>query len=695
MSFDLSTISLSQLKGIGPKTLARLEKLGIYSVQDLIFHLPFRYEDRTQISSVRSLQIGTSAGVVGTITATEIVRRGRTMFLCQLADDTGCIKLRFFNFAQAKLQFLLRPGVRLYCYGEVHYFGTGYEMVHPEYKILRPDELPPICDTLTPIYPTTDGLPQFGLQKIIYQALAILQQHGGLPEYLPAELLAELKLPHINNALFALHQPAKNENLVALSSRQHPWRQRLIFEELLAQQLCLLQLRSEVKTHAAIKINWEQKLADDFIASLPFSLTSAQQRVCHEIAQDLAVSKPMLRLLQGDVGCGKTIVAAMLILQLVKNGYQAAIMAPTELLAEQHYQNMLTWLTPFNLQIGLITGRIKGKVREAVYAEIAAGKIDVIVGTHAIFQEQVRFAKLALAIIDEQHRFGVHQRMALRDKGFTDGKYPHQLIMTATPIPRTLAMTIYADLDLSIIDELPPGRIPVQTIVLPCTRRAEIVARVREHCNNGSQAYWVCPLIEESEILQCQAAEQVARELTASLPELRIGLIHGRMKDVDKVRIMQEFKSGKINLLVATTVIEVGVDVPNASLMIIENAERHGLVQLHQLRGRIGRGKLKSYCVLLYQLPLSLNAKERLQIMRATNDGFELARKDLAMRGPGEVLGVRQTGILQLKIADLVLDQGLLPLIQEKSLYLQQMYQTIIPNITARWIGAKRNYGMV
>lgn len=691
----MAQIDLSQLFGVGPKTIERLEKLGITSLQDLLFHLPFRYEDRTQILSIRSLQIGKSAGIVGVITATEIVRHGRTMFLCQLTDETGSIKLRFFNYARQRLQFLFKPGIKLYCYGEVHYFGTGYEMVHPEYKILKPDAQPPIADSLTPIYPTTEGLSQIALQKIIAQALAIAEKHAILEEYLPTEILNQLQFPEINIALHNLHHPPKDVDPITFASRDNIFRQRLIFEELLAQQLSLMRLRGEVKRHTAPVILWELPLYDRFLKNLSFTLTQAQQKVVSEIAQDLQISNPMLRLLQGDVGCGKTVVAAIAILQVVNSGYQAAIMAPTELLAEQHYQNILAWLAPFNITTCLVTGKTKGKTRDAVYAEIIAGSTKVIVGTHAIFQEQIQFANLGLIIIDEQHRFGVHQRLALREKGFNNGVYPHQLIMTATPIPRTLTMAVYADLDLSVIDELPKGRMPVKTVALHNSRRNEVIARVYENCKSGRQAYWVCSLIEESEILQCQAAELVAKELTISLPQLKVGLIHGRMKDHDKTKIMRNFKAGELDLLVATTVIEVGVDVPNASLMVIENSERLGLVQLHQLRGRIGRGTVDSYCVLLYQQPLSINAGKRLQIMRSTNDGFVLAQKDLEMRGPGDILGVQQTGILQMRVADLLLDKDFVPQVQKVGELLTQKYPGVVTNLINRWLVRIKNYSVV
>lgn len=691
----LNQITITQLKGVGPKTAARLEKLGIHTAQDLVFHLPIRYEDRTTITPIKSLRIGATAVVVGTITATEVVQHGRRMFLCQLADQSGFLKLRFFNFARQKLQFIIKPGTRVYCYGEVHYFGTGLEMVHPEIKVLASEAAPPLENTLTPVYPLTEGLPQFALRKLTDQVLKIFAKHIAVAELLPPEILTALQLPSFVEALLHLHHPPKNTDLKALELRTHPWRDRLIFEELLAQHLSLLQLRAQTQVHQAPKIICNTQMQTQFMAKLPFKLTAAQERVLQEIAQDLQQVQPMQRLLQGDVGCGKTVVAALAILQTINNGYQAAIMAPTEILAEQHWQNIGVWLQPFGVKLGFISGKIQGKARKEIYAAIANGSVQVVIGTHAIFQEQLQFVNLALVIIDEQHRFGVHQRLALREKGCKDGQYPHQLIMTATPIPRTLAMTLYADLDLSIIDELPAGRVPIKTITVVNSRRAEVLARVRANCKLGKQAYWVCPLIEESEVLQCQAAETTAKELTLNLSELHVGLIHGRMKDQQKVAVMEQFKAGKIDLLVATTVIEVGVDVPNASLMIIENAERLGLVQLHQLRGRIGRGSQESHCVLLYQLPLSSNAQERLQFLRTTNDGFLIARKDLAMRGPGEVLGVKQTGVLNLRIADLLLDQLLLPKVQQLAKIILHQYPQYVVALIQRWFGDNTKYGAV
>ncbi|CAL7959546.1 ATP-dependent DNA helicase RecG [Gammaproteobacteria bacterium] len=695
MTTNLNNILCTKLTGVGPKTASRLTKLNLLTAQDLLFHLPLRYEDRTKISPIRSLKIGEYATVVGTIEMIETIYHGRAKLICKLRDPTGYLQLCFFNFAKQRLQFRLQAGTRLYCYGETHWSGHTPEMTHPEYKILALDEAPPITSTLTPVYPTTEGLSQSMLRNLVTQALNIATKNQTLTEYFPSEILKQLQFPNLVDAINFVHKPPPNLNINAITSRDHPMRLRLIFEELLAEQLSLLKLRVETQNHAASAILWDSELATKFLASLSFTLTAAQQKVLQEIIKDLAKPKPMLRLLQGDVGCGKTVVAALAITQAVHRGFQAAILAPTEILAEQHFQNISHWLEPLNIKIILLTGKTTGKTRQSIIKNIADGTSQVIVGTHAIFQEKIKFKHLALIIIDEQHRFGVHQRLQLREKGLKNGQYPHQLIMTATPIPRTLAMTIYADLDCSIIDELPKGRAPITTIVISNKRRREVLEHVRSNCCAAKQAYWVCPLIEESENLQCQAAETLARDLTTTLPELHIGLIHGRMPSTQKEKIMAAFKKHEIDLLVATTVIEVGVDVPNASLMIIENAERLGLVQLHQLRGRIGRGTIASYCTLLYQTPLTETARQRLLLLRSSSDGFVLARKDLEMRGPGEVLGIKQTGLLQMRIADLISDQHLIPEVQKTAHLITQKYPLVVDPIIKRWIGAKEKYGNI
>ena len=695
MVIATKNIPCDKLQGVGPKTLERLYRLNLYDIQDLLFHLPARYEDRTTISLVRRLRVGGYAAVCGVITQTEVAYRGRAILYCTLRDTSGSLQVCFFNFARQRLQFKLKPGVKIYCYGQLRWSGRTPSMAHPEYKILEPDEEPPISKTLTPVYPTTDGLTQSVLRKLISQAINIAIKNQDTFEHLPEEVLLKFKFPSLVEAISLVHKPDAHLNSEEVLDYKHPMRQRLIFEELLAQQLSLMKLRMDSEGHAAPLLSWYKKFTDKFLKTLPFNLTCAQLKVIEEIAEDLKQAKPMLRLLQGDVGSGKTIVAALAIAHAVNNDYQAAIMAPTELLVQQHFTNIKEWLAPFGINTVLLSGKIKGRARKSTIDSIADGSAQVIVGTHAIFQEKIKFKNLALTVIDEQHRFGVHQRLEFRNKGKKANRYPHQLIMTATPIPRTLAMTIYADLDCSIIDELPKGRTPVKTLVISNERRMEVLNHIKDNCREGRQVYWVCPLIEESEFLDCQAAESLTKNLIAKLPGLRVGLVHGRKKSDEKEKIMQEFLEHKIDLLVATTVIEVGVDVKNASLMVIENAERLGLVQLHQLRGRVGRGSIESFCVLLYQPPLSYQARQRLLLLRDSNDGFRLAREDLKMRGAGEVLGVRQTGILQMRVADLIRDQYLIPEVQKMALLLLAKYRNIAEIIIKRWVGGKERYGDV
>jgi ATP-dependent DNA helicase RecG len=583
--------------------------------------------------------------------------------------------------------------VRLRCFGEVRQgYNGALEMIHPECRRVEPDT--PVEERLTPFYPATAGLQQFTLRNLAEEALAHLDTAALLPELLPATLLAQLRLLPIAEAVRLLHQPPAETSVAELESGRHPARQRLAFEELLAHQLSLRRLRERTRRQAAPPLAGS-RLSQRFLERLPFTLTGAQQRVLAEIADDLSQPRPMLRLLQGDVGSGKTVVAAAAALRAVETGAQAALMAPTELLAEQHHRNFRNWLDELGIEVAWLTGRLTGKARRTLLERLAAGDIQVAVGTHALFQEAVTFAELALVIVDEQHRFGVHQRLALREKGRAGGRCPHQLIMTATPIPRTLAMSAYADLDTSIIDELPPGRQPVKTVAAPDRRRNEIIDRIRQACLSGRQAYWVCPLIEESEVLQCQAATVTAEQLGEILPELRIGLVHGRLPANAKEAVMAAFKAGELQLLVATTVIEVGVDVPNASLMIIENPERLGLAQLHQLRGRVGRGTTESSCVLLYRPPLSEVAHTRLAVLRECHDGFEIARRDLELRGPGEVLGTRQTGEQSLRIADLLRDQDLLNVVRHTADQLLREHPHCVELLIRRWIGAGARYGEV
>ncbi|HEY8386523.1 MAG TPA: ATP-dependent DNA helicase RecG, partial [Porticoccaceae bacterium] len=607
-------------------------------------------------------------------------------------DSTGTLTLRFFHFSAAQ-QANLRPGSHIRCFGEARPGAAGIEMVHPEYLLLEGDSPPPLADTLTPVYPTTEGLTQQRLRGIAAQALTLLDDHS-LPELLPQETGTDGETIHrgisLADALRYLHQPPPQASLAALAEGQHPAQQRLSFEELLAHHLSLLRLRQQVRRRGAPALPLGDDLRQRFLAQLPFSLTTAQQRVCADIAGDLAQPHPMLRLVQGDVGSGKTVVAALAALCAVGNGYQAAVMAPTEILAEQHRASFDAWLTPLGIRTAWLTGRLKGKAREVQMAAIADGSAQLVVGTHALFQDDVQFHRLGLTIIDEQHRFGVHQRLALRYKG--GDLVPHQLIMTATPIPRTLAMSAYADLDLSVIDELPPGRTPVNTVAVSQLRRSDVIDRVRNACAEGCQAYWVCTLIEESDVLEAQAAEATAAELRLMLPGISVGLVHGRLKPAEKEQVMRDFKAGDIDLLVATTVIEVGVDVPNASLMVIENPERLGLAQLHQLRGRVGRGQRESHCVLLYGTLLSRQSKERIRILRETNDGFVIAEKDLELRGPGEVLGTRQTGDLQLRIADLQRDADMLPVVKAAAVRLLTQQPHHAGPLIRRWLGENEKF---
>jgi ATP-dependent DNA helicase RecG len=693
----LEALACSVIKGVGPRTATLLQKLNIYSVQDLLFHLPFRYQDRTHITPLNNLRVGDYAVIEAVVQSTQMSKgRKRASFLCYLRDNKGLLTLRFFYFNAQQQRNLAKTGTRVRCFGEVRWGGSGFEMVHPEYRIVADDSPTPVSEHLTPIYSTTDGLTQAALRKLIEQALVLLEkQPAMIAEYLPEKILQQFQLPDLLTAIRFAHQPPPDAPQEILIAAQHPMQQRLAFEELLAHQLSLLRLRLNFKKEFAPSFSGPEQFIKKFLQHLPFTLTSAQQRVVAELKQDLVKTQPMLRLVQGDVGSGKTVVAAMAALQAIESGYQAAVMAPTELLAEQHLQNFTRWLEPLGLRVAILTGHLSAKEREKNLQQIVTGEARLIIGTHALFQDTVTFAKLGLVIVDEQHRFGVHQRLSLREKGVQQGFVPHQLIMTATPIPRTLAMTAYADLDCSVIDELPPGRLPVVTVVISSQRRDEVLQRVREHCKTGKQVYWVCTLITESELLQCEAAEKTAALLTHALPELRVGLLHGRLLAKEKEKIMAAFKNQQIDLLVATTVIEVGVDVPNASLMVIENPERLGLAQLHQLRGRVGRGATQSHCVLLYQTPLSQQAKERLAIMRDSNDGFVIAQRDLEIRGPGEVLGTRQTGLLQFKIAELLRDKNLLPNVQQVAPILLRDYPQQVDLLLQRWLGRVEKYGKV
>jgi len=697
-SLSLHSIGVEKLRGVGPLLSAKLQKLGLYTVQDLLFHLPLRYIDRTKITAIGGVQPLTEVVIEGEVRGSDVVFGRRRSLVCRVQDYSGLMTLRFFHFNQAQQQGL-QPGTKLRCFGEVRRGKSGLEMYHPEYQLLNQAQPPALAETLTPIYPATEGVTQQRIRDLCGQALKLLEQHS-IEDWLPAELANSHSNYSLVDALHLLHNPPPGTAINLLAEGEHPAQQRLASEELIAHHLSLLRLRQKIQHQAAPALLPDQTAADRFLAQLPFTLTGAQQRVVSDISADISQPIPMLRLIQGDVGSGKTVVAALAAVQAVANGMQAALMAPTEILAEQHRVNFETWLAPLGIRIAWLTGKLKGKAREVQLAAIADGSAQIVIGTHALFQEAVTFHNLGLTIIDEQHRFGVHQRLALRKKGAVidaeideEGSTPHQLIMTATPIPRTLAMSAYADLDCSVIDELPPGRKPIETVVLNELRRNDVIERVRASCQDGRQAYWVCTLIEESDVLEAQAAEATAQELQLLLSELSVGLIHGRLKPKEKVQMMQAFKAGEINLLVATTVIEVGVDVPNASLMIIENSERLGLSQLHQLRGRVGRGSQSSHCVLLYSAPLSGNGAARLKIMRETNDGFKIAEKDLEIRGPGEVLGTRQTGDMQFRIADLQRDAHLLPEVKRMAIVLLHEYTDNVDPLIARWLGHSEQYG--
>jgi len=709
---DPGLLPVASVPGVGPALQATLAKLGIERLQDLWFHLPLRYEDKTRITAIADLRPGDQAQIEGRVDAVERGFRFRPQLRVAISDGSNqTLVLRFFHFRGSQAD-QLKPGTRLRCYGEVRHGAQGFEIVHPQYERLLDDAISVVEERLTPIYPTTEGLGHKRLAGVIERALKLLPDAASL-ELIPPELCAKYQLGSLRDALLFVHRPPPEANLAQIAIGEHPAQQRLAFEELLTHHLSLKRLRAQIRERRAPVLRGGGAQRSTFIAQLPFALTGAQQRVLEEIARDLASAKPMLRLVQGDVGSGKTVVAALAALHAIEAGAQVALVAPTELLAEQHLRSFLQWFAPLGIKVIWLAGKVQGRARRTALDALKSDA-DIVIGTHALMQEGVEFRHLGLAIIDEQHRFGVHQRMALRDKGraphqaaggrdtdvegqhTTDGssltQIPHQLVLTATPIPRTLAMTAYADLDVSVIDELPPGRTPVTTVAISNARRGEIVERIRAACAQGRQAYWVCTLIEESDVLEAQAAEVSHAELTAALPELRVGLVHGRLKPAEKQTVMAAFKNGELALLIATTVIEVGVDVPNASLMVIENAERLGLSQLHQLRGRVGRGSQASSCVLLYQMPLSGTARQRLEVMRETTDGFRIAEKDLELRGPGELLGTRQTGRIGFRIADLARDAKLLPAVQEVGAVLLEKYPQQAERLIIRWVGGAARY---
>tara|TARA_R110001592_G_scaffold363043_1_gene679632 strand:- start:120406 stop:122469 length:2064 start_codon:yes stop_codon:yes gene_type:complete len=684
----ISTIPVRELRGVGPKLANKLAEYGVHQVEDLLFHLPLRYQDRTRVTAIGAAREGVDVVIEGEVRASDVVFGRRRSLVARIQDGSGTMTLRFFHFSAAQKNGL-RAGTRLRCFGQVRRGGSGLEMFHPEYRSLQEGEQV-IEEVLTPIYPTTAGIGQNQWRKLCEQALTRLQRDP------PRDLLPPGHNPYdLGQALVYLHAPPPDAPQELLRDGQHPAQQRLALEELVAHNLSLQRLRQKQQAEGAPALSGSAELLAKFLVSLPFEPTRAQARVLQEITADLARPVPMLRLVQGDVGSGKTLVAAGAALHAIASGFQVAIMAPTEILAEQHWSSFSNWFQPLSISMEWLSGRTKGKKREAALARIASAEAALVIGTHALFQQDVVFERLGLVIVDEQHRFGVHQRLALTAKAAPGQGKPHQLVMTATPIPRTLSMVAYADLDCSVIDELPPGRKAVTTVLIDNGRRDQIVERVAAACSEGRQAYWVCTLIEESDALQAQAAEATAVELQLALPELKIGLIHGRMKPAEKDAVMTAFKAGSLALLVATTVIEVGVDVPNASLMIIENPERLGLAQLHQLRGRVGRGKDASHCVLLYQSPLSASGRERLAALRDSADGFYIAEKDLELRGPGEVLGTRQTGLMEFRIAQLPEHSHLLDEVQTISGIIQQHHPELAAALVQRWTGAKQEFGNV
>ena len=683
---------LTTLAGVGPAIAARLERLGLRTVRDLLFLLPVRYEDRTRIRPIIEARPGTLVQIEGVIASARVIMARRRSLLCALRDETAEITLRFFHFSRQQQQGL-RAGTRLLCYGEVRQGPRGLEIVHPEYRRLREAEPAPVEDRLTPVYPATEGVTQPRLRSLTDHAL----EHAltDLPDLIPERHLARLQYPPLAEALRTVHRPPKGLALETLLSGQHPARKRMALEEILAWHLGLRRMREEGQQRDAFPLRPEGPLRDQFPRGLPFELTAGQRQAIREVDADLIRTAPMMRLLQGDVGCGKTVVIAAAVLAAVQSGRQAAVMAPTELLAEQHMRTLSDWLAPLGVRMAWLSGGMAKGERRVFEAELAGGDAQVAVGTHALFQEGVQYHSLGLVVVDEQHRFGVHQRLSLVEKGAAGGQVPHQLVTTATPIPRSLAMTFYASLDISAIRDMPPGRKPVNTALISQERRPKVIERVAAACASGRQAYWVCPLIEESDYIESQAAEPTHRELSEALPGIKVGLLHGRATARERDQVMGQFAAGKLGVLVATTIIEVGVDIPRASLMIVENAERLGLAQLHQLRGRVGRGAEQSHCVLMYRSPLSDMARERLNTMRSANDGFEIARKDLELRGAGEILGVRQTGALQFRVADLVRDGALAEPAQRIADDMLRVGGPEVEQLIQRWVGEGGRYAGV
>ncbi|WP_416695821.1 ATP-dependent DNA helicase RecG [Candidatus Pseudothioglobus sp. Uisw_050_01] len=674
------------ISGLGQKTSDRLNQLGIHTLEHLLFHLPSRYQDKTTITSLSRASVEDEILIEVTIDRIEVIPARQRQLLCYLSDNQNQrVLLRFFHFTQYQKQALIR-GETIQCFGEIKIGRQGLEMHHPEYRIISQDQKPLLESTLTPVYPLCAGVSQNKMKQWVNNALDVLKA-SVIDDYF--EKITQSTMPSLKDSLFLLHHPNKNEDLSKIEAFTHISQQRLIIEELAAHQLSLLKIKEARKSKESKKISIKNALSNKLLSSLEFDLTSAQSRCISQINEDLSTSEPMHRLLQGDVGSGKTIVAVFALLQAAENNFQTAVMAPTEILARQHLQNFSNYLTPLGIQIAFLSGSQNTQERKDNLSLIENGKAKVIIGTHALFQENVYFEDLALVIIDEQHKFGVHQRLSLSKKAILT---PHQLVMTATPIPRSLTMSAYADLDTSIIDELPPGRQTIETVALSNARRDELITKIKQISKEGRQIYWVCTLIEESEALRAESAKKTYTYLTDNLRDLKVVMIHGRLTKSEKEIIMADFSKGETNLLVATTVIEVGVNVPNASLMIVENAERLGLAQLHQLRGRVGRGSEKSACVLLYQSPLSQTAKERLDILRQSNDGFLIAQKDLELRGPGEILGTQQTGIASMKIADIVRDSYLLKQVGYYSSKMLEAEHTSQNALMTRWIDEEKTH---
>ncbi len=690
----LHNIFVNSLKGVGPKLTEKLNSLGLYTLQDILFFLPYKYQDRSRLIPISQLIIGTESLTQGRIIDTKVIFARQRMLVCFIEDEVGeQLSLRFFHFNQSQ-QRSFKIGQLIRCFGELRQGRSGREMTHPDYQLLH-DSQQAVDECYTPIYHQVQGISQTITRKLVQQVLEQLN-NDSLEEYLPQKIRDQYQYPSLKESLYLLHQPSVDISINSLIEKTTAYHQRLCFEELLAHQLSVRYVdEKELSVKAPFNLSAKnQSLLQQFIKKLPFKLTQAQKKVVAEITDDINGNKPMLRLLQGDVGSGKTVVAFIAILSAINAGYQAALMAPTEILAEQLYENTQNLFADQVINVAYLSAKIKGKNRQQILDKLGTGKLKLIVGTHALFQQEVEFFNLAMVVIDEQHRFGVHQRMSLRNKGRKKGKdvSPHLLVMTATPIPRTLAMTAYADLACSIIDELPPGRKSVTTVIIPQSRREEVIDRIYQACQEGKQCYWICTLIEESEFLQCQAAEKTYADLLEQLTGIKIGLVHGKMNNEKKSQVMLDFKQAKIQLLISTTVVEVGVDVPNASLMIIENAERLGLSQLHQLRGRVGRGLKQSSCVLIYGQPISEQGKKRLKVIRETNNGFEIAEQDLKIRGPGEFLGTKQTGLAEMKIADLINNQDLIPLASEAAQWLIKHDRKNIKALIKRWIGDKVIY---